>query len=67
MDRAKFPVADDEYTPAERKVVDARLAKAEQETRAGQIHGPFKTAEDMIASMKAELTKRAVVKTRRSR
>ena len=33
VDRSKFPNADDEYTLAQRRVVDARLAKAEKDIK----------------------------------
>lgn len=58
IDRSKFPTADDEYTPAQRRVIDARLANA----RKGPYYGPFDTAEEMIASMKNQLRKRTASK-----
>jgi len=54
----KVPSADDEYTPAQRRVIDAQLAEA----RKGPYYGPFNTAEEMIAHMKGELKKRAAAK-----
>jgi len=54
---------EDEYTPAQRRIIDAQLEKAER----GPFHGPFKTANEMIAHLKGELKKRATLKkTRRS-
>jgi AbrB family looped-hinge helix DNA binding protein len=41
IDRSKFPTADDEYTPAQRKVIDARLAEADEDIKKGLVHGPF--------------------------
>src|SRR5438105_12543496 len=41
IDRSKFPTADDEYTPAQRRIIDARLAEAAK----GPYYGPFKTAD----------------------
>jgi AbrB family looped-hinge helix DNA binding protein len=58
LDRSTFPAADGDYTPAQRMVVDARLAGA----RKGPYFGPFETAEEMIASMKGQLKKRAAIK-----
>jgi AbrB family looped-hinge helix DNA binding protein len=58
IDRSKFPKADDEYTPAQRAIIDARLDRAEK----GPVHGPFNSADEMIAHMKAELKKRAAAK-----
>jgi hypothetical protein len=48
--------------PAQRKLIDARLAKAEKEIKQGRTYGPFDTAEAMIRSMKEELKKRAANK-----
>ena len=58
IDRSQFPNADDEYTPAQRRIIDARLDKAEK----GPSYGPFDTADEMIAHMKGELKKRAAAK-----
>ncbi len=44
----KVPTADDEYTPEQRRVIDARLAKAEEDIKARRLHGPFDSHEAMI-------------------
>src|ERR1022692_4498516 len=49
IDRSKFPAADDEYTPAQRRAIDARLAKSEADFKAGRTQGPFNTADEAIA------------------
>ena len=68
IERSKFPTADDEYTPAQRRVVDAQLAEGLADIKAGRTAGPFNTADEMIAHMKSELKKRAAnKKTKRSR
>ena len=68
IDRSKFSNADDEYTPEQRRVIDARLAESEDDLRRGRTFGPFNTADEMIASMKAKFRKRSVAKkTKRSR
>ena len=41
----ELPNADDEYTPTQRRAIDARLAEA----RKGHYYGPFKTADEAIA------------------
>ena len=51
----KLPSADDEYTPEQRRSIDAQLDEAEK----GPFHGPFNTAEEMIADMKSQVKKRA--------
>jgi AbrB family looped-hinge helix DNA binding protein len=68
IDRSKFPSADEDYTPAQRRVIDAQLADALADIKAGRTAGPFNTAHEMIVHMKAEMKKRAVLKkAKRSR
>ena len=55
----KLPTADDEYTPEQRRIIGARLKKSLDEVKSGHTAGPFNTAEEMIASLKRELTKPA--------
>jgi predicted transcriptional regulator len=54
--------ATDEYTPAQRRFIDARIAAGLEDFRKGRFHGPFDTAEEAIASMKTNLKRRAVAK-----
>jgi len=54
----KMPKADDEYTPAQRRVIDAKLDTAEK----GPFHGPFKNADAMRAYVNSELKKRGAIK-----
>jgi bifunctional DNA-binding transcriptional regulator/antitoxin component of YhaV-PrlF toxin-antitoxin module len=54
----KLPSADDEYTPAQRRTIDAQLDGAEK----GPFRGPFNTAEEMITDIKRELKKRSALK-----
>jgi AbrB family looped-hinge helix DNA binding protein len=62
IDRSKFPNADDEYTPAQRRAVDREIAKGLADVKSGRTFGPFKTADEMIAAMKTELKRRAAAK-----
>jgi AbrB family looped-hinge helix DNA binding protein len=62
IDRSQFPSADDEYTPAQRRIIDAQLAKGFEDIKKGRTQGPFDTSDEMIASMKRELKKRAATK-----
>lgn len=48
IDRSQFPNADDEYTPAQRRYIDARLSKASK----GPFYGPFKNGSDIAAFLK---------------
>jgi hypothetical protein len=44
------PPAVDEYTPEQRRTIDAQLDKAAK----GPFHGPFDTADDVIAHIKGQ-------------
>lgn len=46
-----LPAADDEYTPAQRSALDARLAEA----RKGPYFGPFETADEAIKFLRREI------------
>jgi hypothetical protein len=52
----ELPLADNDYTPAQRKVIDARLAEA----RKGPYHGPFDNADEAIRFLKKEIRTRKV-------
>jgi len=60
VDRSQVPTADDEYTPAQRRVIDARLAESEEDLKKGRTFGPFNSAGDLIASMQEQLKKRKI-------
>jgi len=55
--RPKLPAADDEYTPEQRRIVDAQLAEGLADVKAGRAHGPFYTHEEFIASLHKEAKK----------
>ena len=70
IDRSEFPNAADEYSPAQRRVIDAQLAESLEDFKKDRGFGPFNTAEEMITHMKAELKKPArpeKLRTRRQR
>lgn len=52
------PSADDEYTPAQRRVIDARLAEA----RKGPYYGPFETVDEAIKFLRREIKGRKAAK-----
>src|SRR2546427_12280530 len=63
-----LPSADDECTPEQRRIIDARLAESEEDFKKGRTFGPFRSADEMIAHMKGQLkTRAAAKKTKRSR
>jgi bifunctional DNA-binding transcriptional regulator/antitoxin component of YhaV-PrlF toxin-antitoxin module len=53
----RFPSADDEYTPAERRAIDRGIAQSEKEYREGKHVGPFTTAEEFLADLHRESAK----------
>src|ERR1035437_2492545 len=59
IDRAQFPKADDEYTPAQRRISGARRQGDEEDLKNGRGFGPFKSAEEITAQMKGQLKQRA--------
>lgn len=54
----------DEYTPAQRRVIDRGITKGLKDIRKGRIHGPFKTADDAISHLRslARSRKKAAVR-----
>jgi hypothetical protein len=56
-DRSRFPNADDEYTPTQRRLIDARLDKAEAEIKKGRVSPAFATAAEFGAALRADARK----------
>ena len=48
IDRSKFPTAADEYTPEERRAIDASLAESEK----GPYYGLFRNGAEIAAFIK---------------
>lgn len=57
----------DEYYPQERRMVDARLAEADEDIRRGRVYGPFNTAEEMAASVETNVKKLRAAKKKPNR
>jgi AbrB family looped-hinge helix DNA binding protein len=53
IDRTKFPTADDEYTPAQRRIIDVQLAEGLEDIRKGRVSPKFDTVDELLASLKA--------------
>src|ERR1700686_1288576 len=51
IDRSRFTNADDEYTPAQRRMIDARLEAAAAEVRRGHVSAAFDNIADFAASL----------------
>ena len=45
--------ADDEYTPEQRRIVNAQLAEGLEDIRAGRVSPRFNTVDEMLASLKS--------------
>jgi hypothetical protein len=54
LDRSKFPNADDEYTPAQRRAVDRGIAQSLKEIGQGRSYGPFDSHAAFVASLRSE-------------
>ena len=50
---SKPPVADDEYTPEQRRIIEAQLAEGLEDIRRGRVSPRSGSAEEMLASLKA--------------
>ncbi|MGI8741280.1 MAG: hypothetical protein ACR2NN_01680 [Bryobacteraceae bacterium] len=66
VDRSQFPNAYDEYTPAQRRIIDAGLAKSDADIKAGRVSRTFDTAEEFIADLHKASAKLSARKTKRS-
>ena len=63
IDRTQFPAADDEYTPEQRRIIDASLAQAEK----GPYYGPFKNGAEVAAFLKKWQRRSRSAKAKKSR
>ena len=46
-------IVEEEYTPEQRRIVDAQIAKGLEDIRKGRISARFDTVEQMLASLKS--------------
>jgi bifunctional DNA-binding transcriptional regulator/antitoxin component of YhaV-PrlF toxin-antitoxin module len=63
----KLPSADDEYTPQQRRIVNAQLAEGLEDIRKGRVSQKFDTVDELLASLKAGPKARPRQKKSRSR
>ena len=66
IDRSRFPTADNEYTPAQRRVIDARLAKADADIKADRVSRAFEIHEEFITDLHKEAKKLSTKTTKRT-
>ena len=65
LDRSKFPSADDEYTPAQRRAIDRGIALSLKEIDQGRAYGPFDSHAAFVASLRSESKKLLLKKSSR--
>ena len=51
LDRSKFPTADGEYRPAQRRAIDRGIAQSMKEQRQGRGIGPFASHQEFMAAL----------------
>ncbi len=51
IDRSTFPSVDDEYTPSQRRAINARLARADRDIQAGRVSKAFSDPEEFLADL----------------
>ena len=62
----KLPLADDQYTPAERRAIDRGIAASQKDYQEGRSYGPFKTHEEFISSLHREAARLRAKKRKRA-
>ena len=62
---SQFPSADDEYTPAQRKAIDAELDEGLADIKAGRVSKAFSNHADLIADLHKAAKKLSNRKTKR--
>ena len=65
IDRSQFPTADDEYTPAQRRIIDAGIAKGLADIKAGRVSKAFSSGEEFMADLHKAVKKLAGKKIKR--
>ena len=58
IDRSSFPNADDEYTPEQRRFIDAHLAEAVEDIRAGLVYS-FASAKEASTFIEESIAQKA--------
>ena len=59
---ARRAAEDEEYTPAQRRAIDREIAKGLEDVRQGRVHGPFRSADEMIGYLRDFAKKRKAAK-----
>jgi AbrB family looped-hinge helix DNA binding protein len=67
IDRSKFPPADDEYTPAQRRIIDTQLAEGLAEIKTGRVSKAYSDHAAFIAGLHKTAKKPSGKTTKRPR
>ena len=62
IDRSGTPVANSEFSKAERRAIDAKLVKSDEDIGKGRVYGPFSTGKEMAASVESQIRKLRLAK-----
>jgi bifunctional DNA-binding transcriptional regulator/antitoxin component of YhaV-PrlF toxin-antitoxin module len=65
IDGSRFPAADDEYTPAQHRIIDASLVKADADIKAGRASKAFSDHGEFVAALHKEAAKLSAKKPKR--
>lgn len=65
VERSIFPNADEGYTPAQRRIVDARLARADADIGSGRVSKSFSDHGEFIAALHNEAAQPSARKAKR--
>ncbi len=65
LDNTAVSTPDDEYTLAQRRVIDVRLAKADADIKAGRVSKAFSDHGEFIAALDREAARLSARKTKR--
>jgi len=55
----ELPSAEDELTPAQRRIIDAQLAEGLDDIAKGRVSPKFATVDEMLASLKSKVPRKA--------
>ena len=66
IDRSRFPTADDEHTPKQRRAIDRGIAQSLKEIDRGRSYGPFDSHAAFVASLRSESKKLRGKKSKRT-
>jgi AbrB family looped-hinge helix DNA binding protein len=58
IDHSRFPAADEEHTPTQRRIIDASLAGADADIKAGRVSRAFSDHGEFIAALRKEAAKK---------